>query len=67
MTTTVIDRLERAGLVRRTRDTENRRRVLVIATDVARTIEEDIYVPVGAAGAQALDKFALTMEIYRSP
>ncbi|MFD6751925.1 MarR family transcriptional regulator [Micromonospora gifhornensis] len=53
-TTTVIDRLERAGLVTRTRDAENRRRVLVTATDTAREVERDIYLPVGEAGARAL-------------
>ena len=56
-TTTVIDRLVRAGLVSRTRDAEDRRRVLVTATDAARTIEQDIYLPVGAAGAQALSRY----------
>jgi DNA-binding MarR family transcriptional regulator len=53
-TTTVIDRLERAGLVSRTRDNQNRRRVLVSPTDAARIVEQDIYLPVGAAGARAL-------------
>ncbi|MGI5180297.1 MarR family transcriptional regulator [Dactylosporangium sp. CA-152071] len=56
-TTTVIDRLERAGLVRRTRDAENRRRVLVTATDAAHTIEQEIYFAVGAAGARALGRY----------
>ena len=56
-TTTVIDRLERAGLVVRTRDAENRRRVLITATDAAHTIEQDIYLPVGAAGARALRRY----------
>lgn len=56
-TTTVIDRLERAGLVTRTRDAENRRRVLVTETDAARAVEQDIYLPVGAAGARALDRY----------
>ena len=56
-TTTVIDRMERAGLVSRTRDTGNRRRVLVTATDAARAIERDIYLPVGAAGARALGRY----------
>ncbi|HEY0699991.1 MAG TPA: MarR family transcriptional regulator [Micromonospora sp.] len=56
-TTTVIDRLERAGLLRRARDIENRRRVLVSATNAAHTIERDIYLPVGAAGAQALRRY----------
>ena len=44
-------------MVRRTRDAQNRRRVLVTATDAARTVEQDIYLPVGAAGAQALGRY----------
>lgn len=56
-TTTVIDRLERAGLVRRSRDAGNRRRVLVEATEAARTIEREIYRPVGEAGMRALDRY----------
>ncbi|MGC5029580.1 MarR family transcriptional regulator [Micromonospora sp. DT229] len=57
-TTTVIDRLERAGLVARTRDAGNRRRVLVSGTDLARAIEQEIYLPVGEAGAQALGGYS---------
>ncbi|MEU1606478.1 MarR family winged helix-turn-helix transcriptional regulator [Micromonospora matsumotoense] len=53
-TTTVIDRLERAGLAGRAQDPHNRRRILVAPTDAARTVEQDLYVPVGVAGAQAL-------------
>ncbi|MEU8331462.1 MarR family transcriptional regulator [Micromonospora sp. NPDC048839] len=56
-TTTVIDRLERVGLVSRTRDSENRRRVLVTATDAARAIEQEVYLPVGTAGRQALERY----------
>lgn len=56
-TTTVIDRLERAGYVLRSRDVANRRRVLVDATDAARKVEEEIYLPVGQAGAQALQRY----------
>ncbi|MET7619923.1 MarR family transcriptional regulator [Streptomyces sp. NPDC005408] len=56
-TTTVIDRLERIGLVVRSRDAANRRRVLVSATDAAREAEVDVYVPVGAAGAEALSRY----------
>jgi DNA-binding MarR family transcriptional regulator len=56
-TTTVIDRLERAGLVARTRDAANRRRVLVTATDAARTAEAEVFRPVGLAGAQALGRY----------
>lgn len=56
-TTTVIDRLERAGYVLRSRDAANRRRVLVEATGAARDVEEEIYLPVGQAGAQALQRY----------
>lgn len=53
-TTTVIDRLERAGYALRTRDSTNRRRVLVESTQAARKVEQEIYLPIGQAGAQAL-------------
>jgi DNA-binding MarR family transcriptional regulator len=56
-TTTVIDRLERAGLVSRARDADNRRRVLVTTTEAARAAERDIYLPVGTAGSQALNRY----------
>lgn len=56
-TTTVIDRLERAGLVARTRDAANRRRVLVTATDAAGAAEAEVYLPVGAAAAEALGRY----------
>ncbi|MEV0336502.1 MarR family transcriptional regulator [Nocardia sp. NPDC050717] len=56
-TTTVIDRLERVGLVARTRDPGNRRRVLVEATDEARAAEAEIFTPVGQAGAEALARY----------
>ncbi|MER7334404.1 MULTISPECIES: MarR family transcriptional regulator [unclassified Micromonospora] len=56
-TTTVIDRLERAGLVARTRDAANRRRVLVEATGAARAAERRIYQPVGEAGLRALARY----------
>jgi DNA-binding MarR family transcriptional regulator len=56
-TTTVIDRLERAGYVTRTRDAGNRRRVLVTATEAARAVEAAVFRPVGQAGARALDRY----------
>lgn len=56
-TTTVVDRLERAGLVARTRDAANRRRVLVEATEAARAAERSIYRPVGEAGLRALTRY----------
>ncbi|MEU6577246.1 MarR family transcriptional regulator [Streptomyces sp. NPDC046805] len=70
-TTTAIDRLERAGYVTRTRDDENRRRVLVTATEAARTVEREIFRPVGRAGAQALsrydeDQLAIILDFLRT-
>lgn len=56
-TTTVIDRMERAGYVTRSPDPGNRRRVLVEATAAARAVEREIYRPVGAAGIKALSRF----------
>ncbi|MDI3402360.1 MarR family winged helix-turn-helix transcriptional regulator [Streptomyces cavernicola] len=56
-TTTAIDRLERAGYVTRTRDAANRRRVLVTATEQARTAEREVYGPLAEAGAQALRRY----------
>ncbi|WP_084654182.1 MarR family transcriptional regulator [Nocardia altamirensis] len=70
-TTTVIDRLERAGLVTRAQDPANRRRVLVAPTDAAREVAEDIFEPVGRAGAKALSQFdseqlALILDFLRT-
>ncbi|MFG3442650.1 MarR family winged helix-turn-helix transcriptional regulator [Nonomuraea sp. NPDC047897] len=70
-TTTVIDRLERAGMVSRSPDPGNRRRVLVAATDAARSAEAEIFVPVGEAGAQALhgygmDELATILDFLRT-
>ena len=56
-TTTVIDRLERAGLATRTRDSANRRRVQVAATEAAHAIDREIYRPLAAAGLEALRRF----------
>ncbi|WP_330233198.1 MarR family transcriptional regulator [Nocardia sp. NBC_00508] len=56
-TTTVIDRLERAGFVARSQDPANRRRVLVTATDAAGEVAQRIFEPVGHAGAQALGRY----------
>jgi DNA-binding MarR family transcriptional regulator len=46
--TTLIDRLERAGYVRRVRDTEDRRRVLVAMTDEARRRAAEVWGPIAA-------------------
>jgi DNA-binding MarR family transcriptional regulator len=42
-TTTALDRLERKGLARRTRDTEDRRRVLVEVTPELRAMAERLF------------------------
>lgn len=56
-TTTAIDRLERAGFATRSRDAANRRRVLVTATEAARTAEREVYGPLGEAGTSALRRY----------
>jgi DNA-binding MarR family transcriptional regulator len=53
-TTAAIDRLERAGYVRRVRPGGDRRSVLVEPTPVGRGRIEDIYGPVGRAGMERL-------------
>lgn len=41
--TAVLDRLEKAGFVRRVRDTKDRRRVMVEITDVTREVSDLVY------------------------
>lgn len=57
-TTTLVDRLERAGFARRTRDTEDRRRVFVHLTDQARERMEGIWGPIGAEAAQITGRYS---------
>jgi DNA-binding MarR family transcriptional regulator len=57
--TTVIDRLERAGYARRVPDPRDRRRVLVELTPRARKVTEDLYGPMGEAGAEALAGYSV--------
>ncbi|WP_039794418.1 MarR family winged helix-turn-helix transcriptional regulator [Nocardia araoensis] len=56
-TTTVVDRLVRAGFVSRAPDPGNRRRILVEGTTRAVEVAREIFEPVGAAGAEALTRF----------
>lgn len=56
-TTTVIDRLERAGYVSRAQDPGNRRRVLVEPTAAAGRMAGIVFEPVGRAGAEALGRY----------
>ncbi|EXG81075.1 MarR family winged helix-turn-helix transcriptional regulator [Cryptosporangium arvum] len=58
-TTTVLDRLQRAGFAARIPDPGNRRRVHVAVTEAARAAERELYAPVGEAGAEALSGYDL--------
>ena len=58
--TTLVDRLEERGLVRRTRGTEDRRQVLVSMTPKAQRVTEQYYGPIASAGAAFLAGFSST-------
>ena len=69
--TTVLDRLERSGLARRTSDPGDRRRVLVEMTPAAREANEELYGPlIEAATEQMLryseEELALLREYHRA-
>jgi DNA-binding MarR family transcriptional regulator len=53
--TTVLDRLERMGFVTRTRDENDRRRVIVEMTDKARKLAGAVYGPIGAYAAEYIE------------
>jgi DNA-binding MarR family transcriptional regulator len=56
--TTLIDRLERKGYVRRVRDANDRRRVFVELTDLARTSVWEMYGPLEQDGEQLLEGYS---------
>jgi DNA-binding MarR family transcriptional regulator len=56
--TTVLDRLERMGLVTRTRDETDRRRVIVEMTDKARELAGAIYGPIGGYAAKYIQELS---------
>ena len=56
--TTVLDRLERAGLARRTSDPGDRRRVLVEMTPAAREANEELYRPLVEAATEQLLRYS---------
>jgi DNA-binding MarR family transcriptional regulator len=69
--TTVLDRLERSGLARRTSDPDDRRRVLVEMTPAAREANEELHRPlIEAATEQMLryseEELTLLREYHRS-
>ncbi len=53
-TTTALDRVERAGYVRRIRDAQDRRGVLIEMTEAGRAAAEAIWAPMVAAGETML-------------
>jgi DNA-binding MarR family transcriptional regulator len=57
--TAVLDRLERAGYVRRMRDTADRRRVLVEATDELRRRAMEFYGPISEEATRSMDGYTL--------
>jgi DNA-binding MarR family transcriptional regulator len=56
--TTAIDRLERAGLARRTADPDDRRKVLVELTESGADSCEEIYGPLNDEGVQVLARYS---------
>jgi DNA-binding MarR family transcriptional regulator len=57
--TAVLDRLERVGYVRRTRDTADRRRVLIEMTEEARQRAMEFYGPLAEVAATNMASFTL--------
>ena len=58
--TSVLDRLERAGYVRRVRDQENRRQVFLQLTAEFATLTQEIFGPLAQEGAGQLERFTDT-------
>jgi DNA-binding MarR family transcriptional regulator len=56
--TAVLDRLERSGLVTRTRDERDRRRVIVELTAEARSLAAEIYGPLAGYAAGYLEELS---------
>jgi DNA-binding MarR family transcriptional regulator len=57
-TTTLVDRLERAGYARRRRDTDDRRRVFVELTDTARARLGEIWGPLGSEAGELVARYS---------
>jgi DNA-binding MarR family transcriptional regulator len=54
--TSVLDRLERAGYVRRARDEENRRQVFIQLTEKFAAVTRELFGPVGEEGMRQLEE-----------
>jgi DNA-binding MarR family transcriptional regulator len=57
--TALIDRLERRKLLQRRPDSDDRRKVMVEATDKARALISDAYGPIARAGAEMLARYSI--------
>jgi DNA-binding MarR family transcriptional regulator len=57
-TTTLVDRLEQRGLVRRVRDTTDRRKVLVEMTEEGWRRTHEFYAPLAEQGARMLEQYS---------
>jgi DNA-binding MarR family transcriptional regulator len=57
--TALIDRLEKRQLVERRADANERRKVLVEATDKTRTLVRATYLPIAQAGAKMLSRYSI--------
>ncbi|MFI6904433.1 MarR family winged helix-turn-helix transcriptional regulator [Nonomuraea sp. NPDC050394] len=57
--TTAIDRLERAGLAERVRDTADRRRVLVHLSERGRAAVEEVWGPISAEARAGLRRYTV--------
>lgn len=57
-TTTLLDRLESKGLVRRVRGTDDRRMVLVEMTETGRRLAGQLYGPLAEEGAAMMERFS---------
>lgn len=55
--TALLDRMERAGCIRRVRDESDRRKVLVELTDEARRRSWEIYGPIAESGRPMLERY----------
>src|SRR5919198_238814 len=56
-TTTLLDRLEQRGLVRRVPDPSDRRKVLVEMSELGRGLTGEIYGPLAQEGARLLERY----------
>src|SRR5712691_1648507 len=57
-TTTLLDRLERRGLIRRVRDAADRRKVLAEMTELGYRLTGQFYAPMATEGATMLARFS---------